>query len=242
MRSIAKDSKQSVIPITEHLAQVRKRVQVAACEAGRSAESVHILAVSKQQPAAAISAAVAAGQHAFGENYLQEAIPKIATLVGGDLQWHFIGKIQSNKTRAVAEHFDWVHTLDRERIALRLNGQRPGSLAPLNVCIQVKLAAETAKSGIEPGELLALAANVAGLPRLRLRGLMCIPPATERPEGARPYFRRLRQLYEELRAAGYGLDTLSMGMSNDLEVAISEGATLIRIGTAIFGPRPPRAT
>ena len=242
MPSIAKDSRQSVIRITEHLARVRKRVQLAACKAGRSAESVRILAVSKQQPAAAISAAVEAGQHAFGENYLQEAIPKVAALVDAHLQWHFIGKLQSNKTRAVAEHFDWVHAVDRKRIAMRLNAQRPDSLGPLNVCIQVMLAPEATKSGTAPGELLELAASVAELPHLRLRGLMCIPPATEQPEGARPYFRRLRHLYEDLQAAGYELDTLSMGMSNDLEVAIGEGATLVRIGTAIFGPRPTRAT
>ena len=242
MPSIAKDSEQSVIRITEHLARVHKRVKLAACEAGRSAESVSILAVSKQQSVDLISAALAAGQHAFGENYLQEAIPKVTALAGADIQWHFIGKVQSNKTRAVAEHFDWLHTVDRKRIALRLNAQRPDSRAPLNVCIQVKLAEEAAKSGIAPDQLLELAAGVAELPNLQLRGLMCIPPVTEQPESVRPYFRRLRQLYDELRAAGYNLDTLSMGMSNDLEVAISEGATLVRIGTAIFGPRPPRAT
>ena len=242
MPSIAKDSEQSVIRITEHLARVRERVELATRKAGRSAESVCILAVSKRQSVALISAAVAAGQQAFGENYLQEAIPKVTALADEDIQWHFIGKIQSNKTGAVAEHFDWLHTVDRKRIALRLNAQRPDSLAPLNVCIQVKLAAEASKSGIAPAQLLELAAIVADLPNLKLRGLMCIPPATEQPESARPYFRRLRQLYDELRAAGHSVDTLSMGMSSDLEIAISEGATLVRIGTAIFGPRPPRAT
>jgi pyridoxal phosphate enzyme (YggS family) len=237
MPSIAKDPEQSVIRITEHLEQVQRRTQLAAQTAGRDPRSIQILAVSKRQPLAAIRAAFAAGQRAFGENYLQEASEKILALADIPIEWHFIGRIQRNKTRAIAEQFSWVHTLDREQIARRLAGQRPLSLQPLNVCIQVKLVDEAAKSGVLPDELGKLAALVVSQPRLRLRGLMCIPPATQYPEEARRYFRRLREMLDMLRQDGFELDTLSMGMSADLEIAISEGATMVRIGTAIFGPR-----
>ena len=239
MPSIAKDSSQSVIRITEHLEQVQKRVALAAEKAGRSPQSVRILAVSKQQPTALISAAVAAGQQAFGENYLQEALAKITELEGAPVQWHFIGRVQGNKTRPIAERFAWLHTVDRDRIVARLDAQRPARLPALNVCIQVQLAEEKQKAGVPPSDVPALAKLIAQHSRLKLRGLMCIPPAAN-PEDTRSYFRQLRELYEQLRLDGYELDTLSMGMSADLEIAISEGSTIVRIGTAIFGPRPKR--
>jgi pyridoxal phosphate enzyme (YggS family) len=226
-----------VIRITEHLEQVKKRISIAAQSAGRDPGAVSILAVSKQQPVAAIRAAISAGQTAFGENYLQEATRKIDALTDTATEWHFIGKLQRNKTRSVAEKFSWLHTLDREQLAQRLNAQRPESLPPLNVCIQVKLAEEAGKAGIRPGDLGLLAMSIVEMRNLRLRGLMCIPPATSDPENARCYFRQLRLLLEQLNQKGFQLDTLSMGMSADMEVAVSEGATLVRVGTAIFGPR-----
>ncbi len=237
MPSIAKDSEQSVIRITERLERVQTRVRTAAQAAGRDPRTVTVLAVSKQQPIALLRAAAQAGQRAFGENYLQEAVDKITALAELELQWHFIGKIQSNKTRPIARHFDWVHTLDRPQIARRLNAQRAESQLSLNVCIQVALSNEPAKAGVVPAELPALAQLVAQQPRLRLRGLMCIPPPSRDPDDARPYFGRLRELFEQLNKQGLALDTLSMGMSADLEAAVSEGATLVRIGSAIFGPR-----
>jgi len=240
MPSIAKDSSQSVTRITDHLARVKRRVRKAAEEAGRNPKSVSILAVSKQQPATLVEMAAAAGQRAFGESYLQEAIAKMDALAERDLEWHFIGRVQSNKTRLIAERFDWLHTVDRKKIAERLNAQRPTSLPALNVCIQVKLAAEASKGGAAPADLIALAEVVARQPRLKLRGLMCIPPVGDTPQDVRPYFRRLRELLGQLKEAGFDVDTLSMGMSADLEAAVSEGSTLVRIGTAIFGPRRAR--
>ena len=221
----------------ERLKSVLARIETAARKAGREPASVRLLAVSKQQPAAAIAAAAAAGQREFGENYVQEAIAKIEALGDAGLTWHFIGQLQGNKTRDVAERFQWVHTLDRERIATRLSVQRPHYAGPLDVLLQVQLDAEPGKGGVEPGELPRLAEIVGGLPRLRLRGLMCIPePATDEARQRRP-FRQLRELLDELNARGHALDTLSMGMSADLEAAVAEGATIVRVGTAVFGPR-----
>jgi len=193
--------------------------------------------VSKQQPVEAIAAAAAAGQAEFGENYVQEGVAKIAALRGRPLTWHFIGRLQANKTREVAEHFQWVHTVDRERIASRLDAQRPHFAGPLEVLLQVRLGDEPGKGGAEPEDLPALAEAVVRLPRLRLRGLMCIPPPAADEAGQRVPFRRLRELLEDLNRRGHSLDVLSMGMSDDLEAAVLEGATLVRIGTAVFGPR-----
>ncbi len=201
---------------------------------GREADSVRLIAVSKTQPAAAIRALAELGQQDFGENYLQEALPKLATLADLPLTWHFIGQLQANKTRAVAEHFHWVHTLDRERIALRLNEQRGAHEPPLNVCIQVRLEDEPGKGGISKTQLAPLARRVLELPRLRLRGLMCIPPPREGFEAQRQLFAELAECAQELRGQGMRLDTLSMGMSGDLEAAVAAGATCVRIGTAIF--------
>jgi hypothetical protein len=197
---------------------------------GREADSVRLIAVSKTQPADAIRTLAELGQADFGENYLQEALPKLATLTDLSLTWHFIGQLQANKTRAVAQHFHWVHTLDRERIAIRLNEQRGAHAPPLNICIQVRLEDEPGKGGISRTELAPLARRVLELPRLRLRGLMCIPPPREG-------FEAQRQLFAELADCARGLDTLSMGMSGDLEAAVAAGATCVRIGTAIFGER-----
>jgi PLP dependent protein len=221
------------------LQSVRTRIARAAESAGRDPGSVRLLAVSKQQPAALVRAAAAAGQAEFGENYVQEGIDKIAALAGTPgLTWHFIGQLQGNKTREVAASFDWVHTVDRERIAVRLNAQRPPQALPLQVLLQVRLAEEPGKGGVTPAETPVLAAAVAALPHLRLRGLMCIPPpATDTGSQRRP-FRQLRELMEVLNASGHRLDTLSMGMSDDLEAAVLEGATIVRVGTAIFGRRP----
>jgi len=221
----------------DRLQAVLARIDAAAARAGRDPASVRLLAVSKQHPAAAVAAAAAAGQREFGENYVQEGVAKIAALGDQPLTWHFIGQLQSNKTREVAAHFQWVHTLDRERIATRLDAQRPHHAAPLEVLLQVKLDDEPGKGGAEPAELPRLAEFVAGLPRLRLRGLMCLPRPEEEESAQRLPFRRLRELLEDLNRRGHALDTLSMGMSADLEAAVLEGATLVRIGTAIFGPR-----
>ncbi|MCP1367854.1 YggS family pyridoxal phosphate-dependent enzyme, partial [Halomonas sp. BBD48] len=202
-----------------------------------------LLAVSKTKPAALIREAYACRQRDFGENYLQEALDKQAELADlTEIVWHFIGPLQSNKTRAVAEHFDWVHSIDRAKVARRLSEQRPASLGPLNVCLQVNVSGEESKSGVEPEDLEALAAEIVALPNLRLRGLMAIPaPATDMAAQRRP-LARLRQLLDTLRQRypHAPLDTLSMGMSDDLEAAILEGATLVRLGTAIFGARAPR--
>ncbi len=221
------------------LAEVRRRIEAAARVAGRDPSAVRLLAVSKQQPAAAIRAAFEAGQLEFGENYLQEALPKVRELAALPIVWHFIGQLQGNKTRAVAENFAWVHTLDRERIARRLSAQRPHHAPPLEVLVQVRLDEEPDKGGVEPQELPRLAEIVAGLPRLRLRGLMSIPapPGDAQLSAQRIPFARLRALLADLNARGHGLDTLSMGMSADLEAAVAEGATIVRVGTALFGPR-----
>ena len=242
MHSISNGPQQSVTQITDHLARVRERVQSALSEAGRRPDEAAILAVSKLQPAAAIEAAFRAGQVSFGENYVQEAVNKIASLEHLDIRWHFIGRIQSNKTRDIAEMFHWVHTVDRLKIADRLNSHRPHYAPPLNICIQVNHAGESQKSGADPADVLDLARGIMELPRLQLRGLMAIPPHVDDARQSAPIFAALRQQMEQLISEDIPLDTLSMGMSADLEVAISEGSTIVRIGTAIFGPRPSRAT
>lgn len=220
--------------IADNLSSVSARIGAAAQAAGREPSSVNLLAVSKTKPAQAIREAHAAGQHHFGENYLQEALAKQAELTDLDVIWHFIGPIQSNKTKAIAEHFAWVHSVDRLKIAQRLSEQRPPHLPPLNICLQVNISGETSKAGCEPQDLAALASAVAALPRLRLRGLMAIPePSTEATE-QNATFARVTALRDGL---SLGLDTLSMGMSDDLEAAIAQGATWVRIGTALFGAR-----
>jgi len=220
------------------IAAVQERVARAAGAAGRSAHSVTLLAVGKAQPVELLGAAAACGLEHFGESYLKEALAKIAALRERGLTWHFVGRVQANKTRPIAEEFAWVHALDRSRIAERLAAQRPAHAPPLNVCLQVNLAGEAAKGGVAPGELGPLAAAVAALPRLTLRGLMCIPPEETEPARQRAWFAQLRQLRDQLNAGGARLDTLSMGMSGDFEAAIAEGATIVRLGTALFGPRP----
>jgi len=226
-----------VTQITDHLAKTERRVASSLTRARREGEHVTIVAVSKQHPAAAIAEAYAAGQRDFGENYLQEALPKMESLADLDVVWHFIGAIQSNKTRAIAERFQWVHTIDRERIARRLDAQRPAHAAPLNVLIEVNIAGEAQKAGVGVHEVAQLADVIAGLPRLRLRGLMTMPPAGSTEPESRAHFSALRDLAATLRPAHADMDTLSMGMSNDFEIAIECGATMVRIGTAIFGPR-----
>jgi pyridoxal phosphate enzyme (YggS family) len=230
--------------IRDNLQAVRERIARAAEAAGRDPASVRLLAVTKSHPAGMIEQAVAAGERAFGENYVQEAIEKMETLErllgaarASELEWHLIGPLQSNKTRIAAERFAWLHTLDREKIARRLSEQRPPQLPPLNVLVQVNVSGETTKSGVSPSEVAALARSVAGLARLRLRGLMAVPEPTPDVAQQRARFRAVRELYEGLLAEGFALDTLSMGMSDDLEAAIAEGATMVRVGTAIFGPR-----
>ncbi|MCZ7559285.1 MAG: YggS family pyridoxal phosphate-dependent enzyme [Burkholderiaceae bacterium] len=259
--------------LRQNYEQVLKRIRDACEAAGRPADSVRLLAVSKAFPAASVLALAALGQRAFGENYLQEALDKIAACsdersaiaaagsapaapqahVGLQahvelqaLEWHFIGPIQSNKTRPIAAHFDWVHSVDREKIARRLSEQRPAERAALNLCLQVNVSGETSKSGVAPGEVVALALAVATLPRLRLRGLMAIPEPTDDPGLQRSRFAALRKLHARVRAAlaadaANCFDTLSMGMSADLESAVMEGATIVRVGSALFGARP-RAT
>jgi pyridoxal phosphate enzyme (YggS family) len=205
--------------------------------AGRDPAAVTLVAVTKAQPAETIRLAATAGVTDFGENYLQEALVKMDQFVGEPLRWHFIGGIQSNKTRAIAQRFDWVHGIDRLSIARRLAEQRPFHAAPLNLCIQVELVPEPNKGGVVPGEVRQLADAIVHLPRVRLRGLMCVPPPQVDAAAERAVFARLRELLGELNANGHELDTLSMGMSGDFESAIAEGATLVRIGTALFGPR-----
>ena len=226
----------------EHsLLTVRQRIAQAAAAAGRDAQSVTLLAVSKTFPADSIAQAAALGQADFGESYVQEAVVKIAALRPHwpGLQWHFIGPLQSNKTRDVATHFDWVHSIDRLKLAQRLNDQRPPEKPPLQVCIQVNVDEEATKSGVSAQEAAELAIAVAALPRLRLRGLMCIPEARAELAAQRAPFARLRALRDTIVAEhGLALDTLSMGMSADLEAAILEGATVVRVGSAIFGARP----
>lgn len=219
------------------LQAVHTRICTAACSVGRAPDSIQLLAVSKTRPAADIRAAYAAGQCAFGENYAQELLDKVLQLADLPLEWHFIGPVQSNKTRGLAEHVHWVHSIDRLKTAERLSSQRPAHMPPLQVCIQVNVSGETAKSGVLPDAVGVLARQIAALPRLCLRGLMCIPEATSDTERLRAQFQCLRGLIEGLREQGLVLDTLSMGMSSDLAVAVTEGATLVRVGTAIFGER-----
>jgi len=223
--------------IATNLQAVRARIVKAASNAGRSPEKVELLAVSKTWPADCVVAAARAGQRAFGENYVQEGVDKVLATVDLDLVWHFIGPLQSNKTRPVAEHFAWVHSIERLKIAERLSAQRPAALPPLQICVQVNVSGETSKSGCAPEEAVALCQAIADLPRLTLRGLMAIPEPTDDFAAQRAPFCRLREIFEQVRAAGVPLDTLSMGMSHDLEAAVAEGATIVRIGTAIFGER-----
>ncbi|MFI2810877.1 MULTISPECIES: YggS family pyridoxal phosphate-dependent enzyme [unclassified Microbulbifer] len=225
--------------ITENLNRVRERIVTCCRSCGRDSDSVTLLAVSKTKPAEDLRAAFAAGQRDFGENYLQEALDKQAELSGLSICWHFIGPLQSNKTRAVAEHFQWLHTVDRLKIARRLSEQRPAGMAPLNICLQVNIDAEESKSGVAPAELPALARAVAGLPGLRLRGLMAIPAPRADAAAQREPFAALAALLQQLREElpGAPLDTLSMGMSGDLEAAIEAGSTMVRVGTDIFGRR-----
>ncbi len=224
--------------IAERLEALHRRVQDAAHDQGRDPRDIQVLAVSKRHPSTAIRAAHAAGQRTFGESYLQEAIEKQEALADLEIEWHLVGSLQSNKAHEAAQRFDWVHTLDRSKIARRLSEARPTSQPPLNCCLQVNISDEPQKAGCSPGEVERLAAAVEGLPQLRLRGLMAIPAPGEDPEAQRKPFARLRSLLEELRRQGHALDTLSMGMTHDLEAAIAEGATVLRIGTALFGTRP----
>ena len=224
--------------LPQRVAQVRARIAAAAAAAGRSADSVTLLGVGKGQPPEMLAAALAAGVTDLGESYLDEALGKIAALRHAAATWHFIGRVQANKTRAIAQAFDWVHGIERLKIAERLAAQRPADLPPLNVCLQVNLAGEASKAGSAPEEIPALLAAVARLPHLAVRGLMCLPPAESEPQRQRAWFAQLRRLKESLDAGGARLDTLSMGMSDDFESAIAEGATVVRLGTVLFGPRP----
>ena len=226
-----------MIRVTENLRKIRDLLDDAAVEAGRDPGSVQLLAVSKKQPVTSIREAADAGQRAFGENFVQEGVEKIRAVGRSDLTWHFIGHLQSNKTRAVAEYFDWVHTIETLRVARRLSEQRPPALGPLQVCLQVNVDAEDSKSGMSPGEVPALARAVGALPNLRLRGLMCLPAVREDFRAQRKPFATLRKLADTLRREGIDLDTLSMGMTGDFRAAIFEGATIVRIGTAVFGER-----
>jgi len=227
--------------ISDNLQAVQNRIGIAAKKAGRDASAIELLAVSKTFGADAVIEAAQAGQTAFGENYLQEALDKQLAIRTARpdllLKWHFIGPIQSNKTRPIAEHFDWVHSVEREKIAQRLNEQRPEGLPPLNICLQVNISGEASKSGVAPEQAGALARAVASMSRLKLRGLMAIPEPAGDFEQQREPFHRLRALFDALRSQGHALDTLSMGMSADLDAAIAEGATIVRVGTAIFGKR-----
>jgi PLP dependent protein len=223
--------------VAVHVNHVRSRISRAAAAVGRDPASVTLIAVGKGKRAEFIRAGATAGVTDFGESYLQEALPKLEELADLPLQWHFIGGIQSNKTRAIAEHFQWVHSVDRLSVARRLSDQRPFHAPRLNVCVQVAVIPEPSKGGVDPAELAELAARIAGLPRLRLRGLMCVPPPQPTVQAERAVFAQLRGLFERLNADGLGLDTLSMGMSGDFESAIAEGATHVRVGTAVFGDR-----
>lgn len=216
---------------------VHAAIDRAAKQYGRRSEDITLLAVSKTRSSEEIRQAMACGQRAFGENYASELQEKSNVLADEALSWHFIGPVQSNKTRLIAERADWLHSLDRERIARRLNDQRPEDRPALNVCIQVNISDESSKSGVAPEEVLGLAEQILALPRLRLRGLMAIPAPTDDPIEQRQAFARLRACLEDLQTRGYEVDTLSMGMSDDLQAAIAEGATIVRVGTAIFGPR-----
>lgn len=223
--------------IPQRLAEVRRRIRAAAQAAGRQADEIALLAVSKTKPAADIVAAYREGQRQFGENYLQDAMPKIDALADLAIEWHFIGRLQSNKAAEISRHFAWVHGIDQHRHAVRLSNHRPVQAPPLQVCIQVNLSGEATKGGVQPAELPALAHVVAGLPRLRLRGLMTLPSPTTDSATQHAVFAQLRGLLEDLQHRGLELDTLSMGMSADMEAAIAEGSTMVRIGTDIFGAR-----
>ena len=228
---------QSMRAIDDNLQAVQARIARAATAAGRNPLSVTLLAVSKTHPAALVEQAWAAGQRAFGENYVQEAVEKMAALSGKAIEWHLVGPLQSNKTRLAAAHFDWVHTIESAKTAQRLSDQRPAGMAALNVLIQANVSGEASKSGIVPAEAVALADAISKLPRLRLRGLMAIPEPTQDAALQRSRFSELKKLLEQLQKQHPALDTLSIGMSDDLEAAIAEGATLVRVGTAIFGAR-----
>ena len=221
----------------QRLGFLRDKIALAARAAGRDPAAIRLLGVAKSQPLPGVQAAVDCGLEDLAENYLQEAREHGAALQGRALTWHFIGALQSNKTRPVAEFFDWVHTVDRLKIAERLSEQRPADRPPLAICIQVRLGGEATKSGVDPGELATLAGRIVSLPRLALRGLMCLPPEEADPERQRRWFRELRRLLFELNRTGHHLDALSMGISGDFESAIAEGATHLRIGSALFGPR-----
>ncbi|MDH5178203.1 MAG: YggS family pyridoxal phosphate-dependent enzyme [Gammaproteobacteria bacterium] len=223
--------------LTERINAIRARISELEQQYGRDPGSVMLLAVSKTRPVAEIRAAMQTGQRDFGENYLQDALPKIAALSDQGLCWHFIGPIQSNKTRDIAAHFDWVHSVDRLKVAQRLNDHRPAGTPPLNICLQVNISHDPNKSGVMPADALALAKQLVEFPALRLRGLMTIPVHTETLAEQRAIFRALHELAETIRQAGIAMDTLSMGMTEDMEAAIAEGATMVRIGTAIFGSR-----
>jgi pyridoxal phosphate enzyme (YggS family) len=224
--------------LSQQVRLVRNRIESAARAVGRSVDSITLLGISKAQPAELVRAAATAGVSHFGESYVQEAGEKMQALRDLELTWHFVGRLQANKTRPVATDFAWVHGVDRLRIAQRLAEQRPFHAPPLNVCLQVNLGGETSKAGVTTAELPALAAAVATLPRLKLRGLMCIPPDETDPVRQREWFAKLRHELDSLNVSGAGLDTLSMGMSGDYESAVLEGATIVRVGTALFGTRP----
>lgn len=227
--------------ISDNLQAVSADIRAAALASGRDPQQLRLLAVSKTFPADAVIDAAEAGQHSFGENYLQEALEKMQEVKAKkpqlQLEWHFIGPIQSNKTRPIAEHFAWVHSVDREKIAQRLSEQRPAEMPALNICLQVNISGEASKSGVLPDEALALAQKIVLLPGLHLRGLMAVPEASDDEQVQRQAFRQLKQLSDNIQAAGIALDTLSMGMSGDMHAAIAEGSTMLRIGTAIFGNR-----
>ncbi len=225
--------------LAQRFRALRARIAATAAAAGRNEDCITLLAVSKGRSAATVQALAQLGVENFGENYLQEALPKLAALAGMELTWHYIGRLQANKTRAVAEGFAWVHSVDRARSAERLAAQRPHFAAPLNVCLQLRLAASAERSGATAAELPALVAAVAALPRLRLRGLMCMLPEGLAPEQQRAAFGEVRTLYDRLNRDGAGMDTLSMGMSGDFEAAIAAGSTMVRIGSALFGPPQP---
>lgn len=224
--------------IVSNMQAVHTAIKQAALIAHRDASEISLLAVSKTIPADAVREAYNAGQQAFGENYLQEALDKMQELHGLPITWHFIGPIQSNKTRSIAENFGWVHSVDRLKIAERLSQQRPANLPPLNICLQINISGEASKGGVAPEDAPLLSATIAQLPRLKLRGLMAIPAPAEEISAQRLPFAKMRELMQQLNEAGLQLDTLSMGMTHDLTAAVMEGATIVRIGTAIFGSRP----